>query len=84
MFLMGLALQSSMQSDFDSEFGPVSYTITEREKSKFISIPSFPNIIFSYNEKNIDHTEVIKKIKTTIRNFKNVNKELSIGESDQV
>ncbi len=84
MYLMGLALQSSMQSDFDSEFGSVSYTVTEREKSKFISIPSFPHTILAIMKKSKDHIEVIKKIKTAIRNFKNVDKELSVQESDQV
>ena len=38
MFLMGLRLQFSMQSDYDSDFGPVSYTLTERGNSKFVSI----------------------------------------------
>ncbi len=84
MYLMGLALQSSMQSDFDSEFGSVSYTVTEREKSKFISVPSFPHTILAIMKKSKDHIEVIKKIKTAIRNFKNVDKELSVQESDQV
>jgi hypothetical protein len=82
MYLMGLALQSSMQSDFDSDFGPVSYTVTERENSKFVSIPSFPNVIIAIMKKSKDHIKVIKKITTAIRNFKNVNKELSVQESD--
>jgi hypothetical protein len=84
MFSMELRLQSSMQSDFDSEFGPVSYTVTEREKSKFVSILTFPYIVLAIMKKNIDHIAVINKIKTTIRNFENVNKELSVQKSDQV
>ncbi len=84
MYLMMLALQSSMQSDFDSEFGPVSYTVTEREKSKFVSILTFPYIVLAIMKKNIDHIAVINKIKTKIRNFENVNKELSVQKSDQV
>ncbi|HEV2193354.1 MAG TPA: hypothetical protein VGR54_07050 [Nitrosopumilaceae archaeon] len=77
IFSMELRLQSSMQSDFDSEFGPVNYTITEREKSKFVSILTFPYIILAIMKKNIDHIAVINKIKTKIRNFENANKELS-------
>ncbi len=84
MFSMELRLQSSMQSDFDSEFGPVSYTVTEREKSKFVSILTFPYIVLAIMKKNIDHIAVINKIKTAIRNFENVNKELSVQKSDQV
>jgi hypothetical protein len=84
MFSMELRLQSSMQSDFDSEFGPVSYTMTEREKSKFVSILTFPYIVLAIMKKNIDHIAVINKIKTKIRNFENVNKELSKQKNDQV
>jgi hypothetical protein len=76
MFSMELRLQSSMQSDFDSEFGPVSYTVTEREKSKFVSILTFSHIILAIMKKNIDHIAVINKIKATRQNFENVNKEL--------
>ena len=76
MFSMQLRLQSSMQSDFDSEFGPVSYTITEREKSKFVSILNFPYIVLAIMKKNIDHIAVINKINVAIQNFENINKEL--------
>ena len=84
MFSMELMLQSSMQSDFDSEFGPVSYTVTEREKSKFVSILTFPYLILAIMKKNKDHIAVINKIKTTIRNFDIVNKKSSVKESDCV
>ena len=76
MFSMERRLQSSMQSDFDSEFGPVSYTIEVREKLKFISIPIFSHIVLAIMKKNIDHVAVINKIKAGIKNFVNVNKEL--------
>jgi hypothetical protein len=76
MFSMELRLQSSMQSDFDPEFGPVSYTITEREKSKFVSILALPYIVLAIMKKNIDHVAVINKIKKKIRKFENVKKEL--------
>ena len=84
MYMMGIRLQSSMQSDYDYEFGPVSYTITEREKSKFLSIINFPYIILAIMKKSKDHIAVIAKIKTAIRNSHNVNKELPLRESDQV
>ena len=84
MYMMGIRLQSSMQSDYDYEFGPVSYTITEREKSKFVSIINFPYIILAIMKKSKDHIAVIAKIKTAIRNSHNVNKELPLRESDQV
>lgn len=69
MYMMGLRLQSSMQSDYDSEFGPVSYTVTEREKSKFVTIMTFPYVVLAIMKKSKDHIAVINKIKTVMRNF---------------
>lgn len=84
MFSMGLRLQSSMQRDYDDEFGPVGYTITERENSIFVSIPIVSHTILAIMKKNIDPTVVINKIKIAIRDFENANKKLSLQESDQV
>ena len=80
MYFMQCALQVSMARDFDDEFGPLSFTITERENSKFVSIPSFSNIILAKMKKGMDHTALINKIKKIIRNFEVHNKELSITE----
>jgi hypothetical protein len=77
MYFMQCALQICMARDFDEEFGRVSYTITERENSKFVSIPSFSNIILAKMKKGIDHTALINKIKKVIRNFEGHNRELS-------
>ncbi len=71
MFSMELRLQSSMLSDFDSEFGPVSYTLTEREELKFLSILVLPYTILAVMKKDVDHIPVINKIKTRIQNFEN-------------
>ncbi|MFZ0183967.1 MAG: hypothetical protein WAL88_03925 [Nitrosotalea sp.] len=71
MFSMELRLQSSMLSDFDPEFGPVSYTLTEREELKFVSIQVFPYIILAIMKNDIDHTPMIDKIKINVQNFKN-------------
>jgi len=84
MFSMGLRLQSSMQRDYDAEFGPVGYTITERENSVFVSIPIVSHTILAIMKKNIDPAVVINKIKIAIRDFENANKKLSLQESDQV
>lgn len=71
MFSMELRLQSSMLSDFDPEFGPVSYTLTEREELKFVSILVFPYIILAIMKKDVDHIPMINRIKNNISNFKN-------------
>ena len=81
MFLMQFRLQSSMQRDYDDEFGPVSHTITERENLKFVSIPLVFHTVFAIMKKNIDPAVVIDKIKIAIRNFENLNKELSVRRS---
>jgi hypothetical protein len=73
MFSMGLRLQSSMQSDFDSDFGSVSYTMTEREKSKFISIWAFSYGVLVIMKKNIAHIGVIRRIKKQIQKFEQSN-----------
>ena len=84
MYFMQCALQISMARDFDEELGPVSYTITERENSKFVSIPFFSHIILAKTKKGIDHTAMINKIKKVIRNFKDYNREMPVLECDQV
>ena len=82
MYMMELRLQSSMQSDFDPELGPVSYNVTERGKSKFVSIINFPYIVLAIMKKSKDHIAVIGKIKTAIRNFQNFNKESNVQKNE--
>lgn len=83
MYFMQCALQISMARDFDEEFGPVSFTITERENSKFVSIPSFSHIILAKMKKDMYHIALLNKIKKIIRNFEVHNRELSIREGNQ-
>lgn len=72
MFCMGIRLQNSMESDFNDELGSVNYTITERGNSKFVSIPASSHTILTIMNKNADHTVVINKIKTMVRETKNL------------
>lgn len=83
MFLMQFRLLSSMQKDYDDEFGPVSHTITERENSIFVSIPCVFHTVLAIMKKNIDIIAAINKIKVAIRNFENHNKELILQKSGQ-
>jgi hypothetical protein len=83
MFLMQFRLQSSMQRDYDDEFGPVSHTITERENSIFVSIPIVSHTVLAIMKKNIDTAVAITKIKIAIRSFENRNKELFVQKSGQ-
>ncbi len=65
MFSMGIQLQHSMQSDFDNEFGPVNYTITERKNSRFVSIPVPVGILLAKLDKSTDPFLFINKILET-------------------
>ena len=69
MLCVGLRLQSSMQCDFDEELGSVSYTMTERNDTKFVSIPFSSYTILTVMNKEIDHNVVIKKTKSILRKF---------------
>lgn len=63
MFLMGIALQSSMQRDFDEDFGEVNYNVTQRENLKIISIPTCNGqTILAVAKKNIDYENVVAGI----------------------
>lgn len=62
MFAMALRLQSSMQSDFDCEFGTVHYTIIERENARFVSIPTDMGILLAKLNKLTDPFVFIHKI----------------------
>lgn len=84
MFLMAFRLQSSMQGDFDEEFGPVSYTVTVRENSKLVSFPSFPYLILAIMKKNKNHIPVINKIRKVMKDYQNASKELSLQKSDLI
>ena len=71
MYMMGLRLQNSMQSDYDSDFGSVSYTVIERENSKFVSISTISHTVLAIMKKSINHIKVIKKIKIALGNLEN-------------
>jgi len=72
MLSMELRLQSSMQSDFDSEFGLVSFNVTEREKLKFVTMTFFPYVVLAVMKKDIDHIPIIDKINKNIQRLQGV------------
>ncbi len=63
MFLMKIALRSSMQNDFDEELGKVSYCITQRGERKFISIPApNNNTMLVVTKSDCGHEELVNNI----------------------
>jgi len=74
MFTMCLQLQNSMQSDFDDELGPVNYTITERENSRFISLPTSIGILLVKLDKTTDPFVFVNKINRLLNPSENHSK----------
>jgi hypothetical protein len=67
MFLMKIALRTSMQKDFDEDLGKVNYCMTQRGNRKFISIPAPDNNALLVVTKNdFEHEELIKNIIQTL------------------
>ena len=62
MLFMGIWLSSSLQRDFDEEFGAVKYSMTERKNLKFLSIPCEYGLVVILMRKSIDHNPIINKI----------------------
>jgi len=62
VFFLSLLLHSSMQRDFDEEFGAVNYTITDRGNSKFVSMPTRDGIFFAKLNNLADPFVFIRKI----------------------
>lgn len=56
------ALRNAMRQDFDSEYGKVVYTLSEREKIKIASFPLKENLILVSIEKKAKHDKVISNI----------------------
>ena len=61
MFCMGFALQVSMGRDFDENYGPINYHISERTNLTIITFPADENIIIVTANKNISPIILSKK-----------------------
>ena len=56
------ALRNAMRRDFDSKFGRVIYTLSEREKLKIASFPMGDNLILISIDKKGPHAKIIDRI----------------------
>lgn len=68
MFFMKIALRNSMQKDFDEDLGEVTYCMTQRGSSKYISIP-FPNgnTVLAVTRKDANQDDLIAGINQILR-----------------
>jgi len=59
---LDFAFRTAMRHDFDSTFGRVIYTLSEREKIKFVSVPLTEYLVLVTIEKGAPHEAVLKTI----------------------
>lgn len=59
---LGYAINNMMREDFDSIFGKVLYTISDREKIKLATFPLGENILLVSMSRDAAHDEVIQNI----------------------
>lgn len=56
------ALRHAMRQDFDSKFGRVIYTLSERERIKLTSFPMGDYLVLVSIDKAGDHAKIIERI----------------------
>jgi hypothetical protein len=56
------ALRNAMRQEFDSKFGRVIYTLSEREKIKLTSFPMGDSLVLVSINKDGDHEKIIQQI----------------------
>jgi len=56
------ALRNAMRSEFDSEYGRVVYSMSEREKIKIATFPYNEHLILISIEKKANHDKIIGKV----------------------
>jgi hypothetical protein len=56
------ALRNAMRQEFDSTYGRVIYTLSEREKVKITSFPMGESLVLVSIDKDGDHVKLIQQI----------------------
>lgn len=62
------ALRNAMRQEFDSKFGRVIYTLSEREKIKLTSFPMGDSLVLVSINKDGDHEKIIQRILKLVPN----------------
>ncbi len=66
MFFMQCVLQISMGQDFDEQYGPINYHISERQNLTMLTFPIYDHILLVTAKKNISPISLARKIVTII------------------
>jgi len=67
MLFMELSLRVRMRHEFDTEFGPVEFSLSYRGKIVIMSFPMDPNVLFVTTERQIDLNKIPFKILELIK-----------------
>jgi hypothetical protein len=71
MFCMQCVLEISMGKDYDSEYGPINYHLSERENLIMITFPVRDNVALVTIKKDTNPISLAKKIVTAINGYQN-------------
>jgi len=69
MFFMQCVLEISMGKDYDSEFGPVNYHLSDRGDLTMITFPMRDHVVLVTTKKDTSPISLAKKIVTTINDY---------------
>jgi hypothetical protein len=62
LFCMSCVLQVSMGRDFDENYGPINYHMSERKSLTMITFPLDENVILVTTDKNISPVSLARQI----------------------
>ena len=70
MFFMQCVLQISMGRDFDEQYGPINYHVSERANMTMITFPMDNHVILLTASKDISPIHLAKKVVTVINDYR--------------
>lgn len=62
MFFMQFVLQISMGQDFDEQYGPINYHISERQNITMLTFPIYDHVLLVTAKKNISSISLAREI----------------------
>lgn len=70
MFFMQCVLQISMGQDFDEQYGPINYHISERQNLIMLTFPIYDHVLLVTAKKNISPISLARKIICVIGSYR--------------
>ena len=66
MFFMQCVLQISMGQDFDEQYGPINYHVSERQNLTMLTFPIYDHVLLVTTKKNTSPISLAREIVTII------------------